>query len=167
MEEYRAKYDFRKRDPPLIIHTPSSMWAFQKSNEAFAYAINKLVGQCDFDADIHFDLPNEECLQKKAPASIFFDRLEYLYGVNSIEAACFEAAVLTWTSHETLNALERHAGMKCPFIIVNDREELHKALNTLLSNPHYINELGKDCYRYAKQLHDGRYSAKQFLEMVE
>jgi len=167
MDEYRAKYNFRKRDPPLMLHTPSSSWTFERSNKAFEYAVAALADQFKFDADILFDLPNDECLRQKAPASIFFDRLEYLYGVNSVEAACFEAAVLTWTSRETLDELEAHAEMKCPFIIVEDRVELYEELRWRLPIPNHITELGKECYRYVKQLHDGRYSVKQLLEMIE
>lgn len=165
MEEYRKKYNYEKKKPPLIIYSPSHL---RESTKILQDVLERLADEgSSFDFDAFYGIENKECLKRKAPASIVFDRLEFLYGVNSIEAACFESVVITYTSDETLVELEKRAEIRCPFVIVEYKYQLYDALKSLLADPQGTKELGKKCYHYAKQLHDGRYSVKQFLELIE
>ena len=149
-------------------HSPSAAPYLTGSGEVFLDVCEDLTRSgYDFFPDIAFEEPNDECLTKKATASIFFDRLEYLYGVNSIEAATFEAAVFTYTKPQTITTLSMHAKMVCPFIIVNNRGRLYDNIALLLDDRDQLERLQKSCYEYARALHNGEYSVKQFLRLIE
>jgi len=169
IDEYREKYGIKKSTPPIVMHSPSSIseGTFTKSTEAFLMSMERIFRHgYEGDCELVMEATNRECLEAKSKASVFFDRFEYLYGVNSIEAASLECAVLTYTGSDALQSLSEHAGMTCPFIIVDNQSRLEMNIELLLGNPHKLESLREACYQYARVLHDGKYSVKQLLKVI-
>ncbi len=173
-EELREKYDYSKRDPPVIAVSPS------KSSDNvnprvglisrnFSKIINTLkskgykvhgMGISSHKKVVH----NDTCLKLKAPASIFFDRLYPIYGINSLEAGAFESAVVTGTSAYALKVIQNFTGLKCPYIIVDSWARTQKVFENLLNAPDYTRKRGLACYDYSKKIEI--YAAKRFIEIL-
>ena len=167
---YRRKYDYTKQHPPLIVHSPSGGRGrpYKNASDAFQFATQNLQKYgFTFTSWLVYNLPNTECLAIKAHASIFQDKLESMYGFNSMEAACFESVVLAYTSEATLQKIRTYSKIPCPFISVQTKEKVYNKMAHLLTNPEEMSKIGKKCYRYVKAVHDGRISVKQFMGMIE
>jgi hypothetical protein len=171
-EELREKYDYTKTKPPLVFASPSKDTDLRLHlRRNFLSAMNQLKdeelnfrAQCPTGA--HKMISNDECLRLKAPSSIFFDRIYDIYGLNSQEAATFEAVVITGTREMALGKL-RQFGFDCPFIIVKNYVQAKNAVRKLLLDENYRVQKSEECREYAERLHSGRESAKRLIALLE
>jgi len=185
IDEYREKYNFKKENPPLIVHCPASFYS--RSKNAIQACLSKLRNSngiiwkvtdkgkkrkrkgsiYEFRADIFNRVSNDECLKRKAPASIFFDRFRWdMYANNCIESAGFESVVLNHQSDFVTKYVEKYAKMKLPFINVNNEEDLCSKIVYLLRHPDEMIQRGKQSYKFVKKLHDGRYAIEKLMEVI-
>ena len=177
IEELRKQYDYAKSEPPVVATSPCPVSdgvnpAMGKVSDGFKGVVKRLK-----DKGLKFKsncissyaggVPNAECLRLKAPASIFFDRLYMIYGMNSIEAAGFESAVVTETSRFARKKIHQLSGVKCPFVIVNTWEEVEEAFAALISDSKYRRNKGLECYKYAEAVHGGKFSANRLIKALE
>lgn len=171
-EEIREKYDHTKTEPPLIYASPSRdtdiRLHLQLQFNMIMHQLRKegLRFQAVCASNAQKMISNDQNLRQKARASIFFDRIYDIYGVNSQEAASFEAAVVTGSNGFVINSLRRF-GFRCPFIIVRTYEEAKNAVRKLLQNQDYRAMKAEQCREYAEQLHSGRESAKRLIALLE
>lgn len=171
-EELRERYDYSKTTPPLVFASPSRDTDLRlKLRKNFTETMKslkqeRLIFESMCPSSAEKMIPNRENLELKAHASIFFDRIYDIYGVNSQEAATFEAAVITGTSHFALQRLTAF-GFRCPFMIVRNYVEAKEAVRRLLTDRKYRQRKAEECRRYAETLHSGRESAKRLIALLE
>lgn len=171
-EEIREKYDMTKAVPPLIFASPSKDTDLRLDlRKQFLNIMNKLSQE-----ELRFSslcvggtrktVTNDRCLELKAKASIFFDRIYDIYGVNSQEAGAFEEAIVTGTNDFTIKKL-RDFGFNCPFIIVKNYIQMKNEIKKLLLNETYLTNKAEACRKYVEKLHSGKESAKRLIELLE
>ena len=171
-EEIRMKYDYSKTEPPLVFASPSKDTDIRlKMKRNFTRTMDELKrGGLNFSATCVSGadgmITNDECLRLKAKASIFFDRIYDIYGLNSQEAGAFEEAVITGTKTFALEKL-REFGFNCPFIIVGDYLQARNEVRRLLKTPEFRTANAEACRAYVERLHSGRESAKRLVELLE
>lgn len=176
VDELREKYDYTKSDPPLIMTSPhpksDGVNPTQGNvSDTFKEVISRLTtnnlkfrSHCISSYEGGVD--NDTCLRLKAPASIFFDRIYKVFGLNSIEAATFESAVVTGTSQFVLSEIIRSTGTTCPFIITNNLVAVEEAFKKLINDPKYRRRKGLECYKYVENVHSGKLSAERLIEVL-
>jgi len=171
-EELREKYDYTKTKPLLVFASPSKDTDIRlRLRSQFLQAMSELKSegfnfrvQCP--TGVHKLISNDECLRLKAPASIFFDRIYDIYGLNSQEAGTFETAVITGINRFALEKL-RNFGFNCPFIIVKNYAQAKNAVKKLLINEDYRIQKVAECHDYAKRVHSGEETAKRLIALLE
>ena len=161
----REQYDFSKPQTPLIVTSPSAgtIWQANVATD-FNAAIAKLKNK-QYNVDIITLVSNDACLKRKAHASIFFDRIFSVYGVNSQEAGSFEAAVVTGSSDFVVRNLQKE--FDCPFIFVKNHDELRENIDNLLDNPKFRKFKGKECYQYVKKVHSGKETMNRLIKIIQ
>jgi len=123
------------------------------------------LGLRKFQKDIISEVINDECLKRKARASIFFDRIFSIYGVNSQEAGAFESAVVTGTSDFAIKQFKKE-GVDCKFSIVKNRAEGFNEIRKLLDDPEYLKLKSRQCFTYVKKVHSGKETIKRLLKII-
>ena len=176
MDELRKKYNYAKSDPPYVTTSPHPVSdgvnpAVGNISDGFKGVVSQLkVRGLKFRANCisthRGGVDNDTCLRLKAPASIFFDRIYKVFGVNSIEAAAFESVVVTGTNKFALKEIKWSTGIECPFVIVNSWAEVEMAFARLISDPKYRQRKGLECYKYAEAVHGGRLSAERIVKIL-
>lgn len=176
VDEFREKYDYTKSEPPLVVTSPhpvSDGVNPRKGNvsDLFKEVVSQLnTNNLKFRAhcisSFEGGVDNDTCLRLKAPASIFFDRIYEVFGLNSIEAGAFESAVVTGTNQSALNKIRESTGIKCPFLIVNNVIAVEQAFTKLINNPEYREWKGQECYKYVRAVHSGKLSAERLVEIL-
>jgi len=168
VDEIRRKYDYEKKQPPLIVASPSlgSNSKF-KVERQFNQAV-KILEQKDlsFQFQVIKGVDNDTCLRLKAPASIYFDRIGPIWGVNSMEAGAFESAVITGCTDFNWGIL-REYGFECPFIRVRNVDELVAEIEVLLGDEEYMRQKASECFKYVERLHSGREAARRLIEVLK
>lgn len=164
----RARYDFSKLTPPLIATSPSRSGS-EETKKIFNLLISMLKRRKKkpkehFQVKVISDVINDTCLEQKARATIFFDRLFDIYGVNSQEAGAFESAVITGSSGFVRDKFTK--GFNCPFVFVDNVTTAANVIVELLNDPIYLKWKMIECYKYVKRLHSGTESIKRLLEIV-
>ena len=171
----RETYDHSKLEPPLIAASPSfSTDSINTQMGLVSTNFNRIAGRLKLYKKMGFQarlisssktgMSNDECLKIKAHSSAFFDRLYSIYGVNSLEAAAFGAAVITGSSQPALDVIKRHLGMDCPFIIRHTWEGVESAFVELLRNPGYMRQKGVQCLKYVEALE--KYAANRIVKIL-
>ena len=168
LEELRRTYNYSKLTPPLIVASPSSSTNSMLKMDILFEKTKTFLEDRDLSFQTLFirNLDNDSCLNAKASASIFFDRIYDIYGINSQEAAAFEAIVITGSSEFTLDKL-RSLGFDCPFVIVQNDIEMRERMEELLLDEKRRRRGAKLGLEYIQKLHSGEESAKRLIEMLE
>jgi len=162
----KRQFDFAKCKPPLIVHSPSAPRDLMSGTKEFYEIIEFLRDKHEFEFDIIQGVSNDECLRRKAPATIFFDRFN-IYGLNCVESAFFRSAVLAGVEDWVYAEVKRQTGMKCPFLQTLEVDDLEHHLDYLLSNPDYTKQLAHECLEYAVAVHNGQLTTQTFEKLVE
>lgn len=168
IDEIRRKYNYAKKKPPLFVASPSygSNYKF-KVEKQFNQAVRVLRRRgLSFRSSLIKGVDNNTCLRLKAPASIYFDRIGPIWGVNSVESGAFESAVITGCTSFTLNKLSEF-GYECPFIIVRSVGEVVRSIEKLLKDQKYMRRKGLECFKYVARLHSGKESAMRLVEALK
>ncbi len=167
VKHLRETYDFMKAEPPLLVVSPS--WAtdgMMNVRGKFKEITDELAGkEYSFRHRTVFNVENDVCLHLKADADIFFDRIWDIYGMNSQEAAAFESVVVTGTSEYVRNQLKKR-GYNCPFIFIDHHFYAIQEIAYLLENPKEMRSIGRECYKYVKQVHNGELAARNLIKVI-
>lgn len=176
VDELREKYDYTKSDPPIIVTSPhpQSDGVNQTTgnvSDIFKKVVSLLnIKGLKFKANCisshEGGVDNDTCLRLKAPASVFFDRIYKIFGLNSIEAATFESAIVTGTNRFSLDEIKQSTGVECPFIIVNNWKDVEAAFTNLINDSKYRRQKGLECYRYVEAVHSGKLSAERLVKIL-
>jgi len=167
VEHLRETYDRTKGTVPLLFTSPSRATdSMMDVRGKFNFITSQLEkGGIDFRAKTVFNERNDVCLHLKAQADIFFDRIWDIYGMNSQEAAAFEAVVVTGTSDYVRYQLEQR-GYECPFIFVGHHVLAIDEIVYLMENPTEMRRVGRDCYKYVKKVHNGELAVKNLMKVI-
>jgi len=168
VEELRENYDYTKGSPPLLFTSPSNATdKMMNVGTKFQFIVEQLrKADLNFRDKTVFGKPNEICLHFKANADIFFDRIWDIYGMNTQEAAAFECAVITGTSQYVRDELKTR-GYDCPFIFVDHHVLAIDEIAYLLENPDETKRIGRECYRYVKEVHNGELAVKNLMKLIQ
>ena len=169
VEQIREKYDYHTKGvPPLLFTSPSRATdKMMNVRVKFDYIVDQMKkGGINFRSKTVFNVPNEICLHLKATADIFFDRIWDIYGINSQEAAAFECAVVTGTSQFVRDRIKEF-GFDCPFIFVDHHVLAIDEIIYLLENPDEMKRIGRECYRYVKEVHNGELAVKNLMKLIQ
>lgn len=167
LDEIRQKYDYSKKKPPLVVASPSlgSNSKF-KVERQFNQAVSALKQKgLKFQSQVIKGVDNDTCLRLKAPASIYFDRIGPIWGVNSMESGAFESAIITGCTDFNWEKLKK-LGLGCPFIRVRNVNELIAEIEGLLEDEKYMRKKGLECFKYVERLHSGREAAERLVEVL-
>jgi hypothetical protein len=167
VEHLREKYDRTKGMLPLLFTSPSRATdAMMDVRGKFNFITSQLEkAGLQFRSKTVFDETNELCLHLKAQSDIFFDRIWDIYGMNSQEAAAFEAAVITGTSQYVRDQLKKR-GFDCPFIFVDHHILAIDEIVDLIENPEEMRRVGRECYKYVKKVHNGELAVKNLMKVI-
>jgi glycosyltransferase involved in cell wall biosynthesis len=167
VERLREKYDRTKGTLPLLFTSPSRATdAMMDVRGKFRFITEQLEkAEIQFRHKTVFNEANEICLHLKAQSDIFFDRIWDIYGMNSQEAAAFEAAVITGTSQYVRDQLKKRVG-ECPFIFVDHHVLAIDEIAYLIENPDEMRRVGRECYKYVKKVHNGELAAESLMKVI-
>jgi glycosyltransferase involved in cell wall biosynthesis len=168
IDHLREKYDYTKMGDPLLFTSPSNATdKMMNVRGKFDFIVDQLRSRgLKFRAKTVFNEVNDVCLHLKAPADIFFDRIWDIYGMNSQEAAAFEAVVITGTSEYVRDKIKEF-GYDCPFIFVDHHVLAIDEIEFLIENPDEMRRIGRECYRYVRKVHDGRVAVKNLMKLIK
>jgi len=169
------RFAIRRSNLVTFIHSPT-LPNFQTLRErnAFRYISEQLKNRAQFR--FITNTINKKLLELKASSDVIFDRFSnfsewyipvLIYGTNSIEGAALKQAVLTCCYAGIKKKIEKLFDIKCPFIHVDDREDLLKESEKLIEDRDLLIESQEKCYQYAVQLHDGTKSVSQISSVVK
>lgn len=168
MEEIREKYDYTKQDPPIVTSSPATQSSLVYAIASdFVQVILQLQAKgYKFQNRLIKNATHTKCLTAKASASIFFGRLNIMWGLSSMEAGAFESAVVTRVPPFVRRKLTEF-GFDCPIVDVSTTPEAIRQIGILIDDPKYCREKGLECYDFFKKVHSGPESVKRFLKLVE
>lgn len=169
VEQNREKYDYHSKGvPPLLFTSPSrSSDKMMNVRVKFDFIVDQLEkAGIPIRSKTVFNVPNEICLHLKATADIFFDRIWDIYGINSQEAAAFECAVITGTSHFVRDKI-KDFGFDCPFIFIDHHIHAIDEIIYLVENPNEIKRIGYACYKYVNKVHNGELAVKNLMKLIK
>jgi hypothetical protein len=110
----------------------------------------------------------DQCLSMMRDVDIFFDQCVIgAYGLASVEASIFRAAVFCKLSTQVLEAIKKETGFNNPFIQWETEEELLERAYALVYKPKIRRRFGKNAYDYCQAVHDYKPVAAKFLKVVE
>jgi len=168
VDDLRRKYDYSKKNPPIIACSPSTHTDNTQHVRSQFNRIMKILEEewnLMFQHRTIFGVDNETCLTRKAHASIFFDRIFDIYGINSQEASAFESAIITGSSPFVRRFLSNEK-YGCPFIFVDTVDEAAKEMLHLIKNQDEMKRLGQQCYEYVNRVHSGKLAAENLVETL-
>jgi len=168
VEDLRKKYDYSKVDPPLLATSPSNN---TDNVRHISHHFNHIIDHLE-EKKVRFKhllikgMINDSCLKLKAHASVFFDRIAPIYGINSQEAGAFESAVVAGYNDNVDERLKEY-GFNCPFINVKTPEQVANAVETLLIDEKHRKKKAQECYRFVSEVHDGRQCVNRLMTVLE
>jgi glycosyltransferase involved in cell wall biosynthesis len=168
VNRYRKKYNIQRNSPPLVYYSPTG-----SSTKVMRKVIRRTQDQLrrkgvNFRIQVTTDTLHTKNLAKKSKADIYYDEIapSPFYGINAIEAAGFELAVIcNMTDFAKQYMIDKE--YKCPFIVTGTEKGLKRALTKLVKNRAYRQKLGKAGYEYVNKMHTEKICVKRFLKLVE
>lgn len=110
----------------------------------------------------------DQCLTQMRDVDIFFDQWVIgAYGLASVEASIFKAAVFCRLNPQVLEVIKRDTGFDNPFIQWETEEELFERAYACVYKPEIRRMFGTKAYEYCKAVHDDAPVAGKFLKIVE
>jgi len=89
------------------------------------------------------------------------------YGALSVEAAIFHLPSFSQVAPECRAFIERHTGLKTPYIVFSDDEDLYNKIKVIATDDALRRHYGELNYHYCRQLHDEKPVVDRFLRIVE
>jgi hypothetical protein len=89
------------------------------------------------------------------------------YGALSVEAGIFHVPSFSQVAPECRDFIKRQTGLKTPYIVFTDEEDLFNKTVSLASDERLRKEFGELNFNYCKQLHDEKPVVDRFLKIVE
>ena len=148
----------------VVSHAPTNTEL--KGSATFYKIITELV---DNFPDLEFqsirDVPWDTCMRMLSSVSILYD--QYIlggYGMISVEASIFEAAVFCKLDPEVARHMERESGLPQPFIQWIDDDELRTQSFMLVQDQKLQRKFGGMARVYCQKMHDDPNVAFRFLK---
>ncbi len=179
LKEWRKQYKIKRNDPPIIYYSPSKSsvnrpWHWNVLNEV-VQELDKEGYACQIKR-VHSVL-HEENMSQKAQADIYYDELQGFYGINALEAAAFELAVICGLMPFCRDYFRKQK-INCGFNVVNvdffdkpptmrERNLLKNQLLKLLKDKQYRAQSGKQALDYLERTHSPEVCVKRFMSLVE
>jgi hypothetical protein len=114
------------------------------------------------------DVPWDTCLRMLSDVAILYDQhVLGCYGLISVEAAIFGAAVFCKLQPEVCTLMEKESGLPQPFIQWIDKDELRTQSFMLVQEPKLQEKFGQMANVYCQKMHDDLNVAHRFMKIVE
>lgn len=170
--EYRKKYRRSRNKPPIVYYSPSG-----SSTKAMRSVIQDVSEELRregirFKLQVTTNTVHTKNMSMKAKADIYYDEIlpSPFYGVNAIEAAVLEKAVICNMNPYARRYMKRLSvkkGINCPFLVVAKREPLKRVLRKLILDDKYRVERGKAGLKYAREMHSEKVCVKRFMKLIQ
>lgn len=151
----------------VLTHAPTNVE--RKGSALFYKVITELV-QSDPNVDYEA-IQNQSwdsCLSNMARTSIYYDQyLVGAYGMASVEASIFKAAVFCKLNSQVLDVIRAETKMNNPFIQWETEEELRERSFALVKDAKLRAKFGEIAYKYCKAVHDEQPVADRFVKLLE
>jgi hypothetical protein len=151
----------------VVAHAPTNQEL--KGSPIFYQTITELIETL---SNVEFlsirDVPWDTCMRMLAGVDMLYD--QYLigaYGMISVEAAIFGAAVFCKLSPEVSTMMQKESGLPQPFIQWIDQDELRTQSFMLAQEPKLQRKFGRMAHAYCQKMHDDLNVAKRFIKIVE
>lgn len=148
-------------------HAPTN--TERKGSDLFLKIITELI-QADplNEYQVIQNMSWDSCLRALSNVDIYFDQhIVGAYGLASVEAAIFKAAVFCKLSSNVLDIMKAETGMCNPFIQWETEDELRERSFLLVKDAKSRERFGKIAFDYCKAVHDEQPVAERFIKIVE
>jgi len=128
-----------------------------------------LAGLKDVTFDIFHDVPNDECLRRKAKAHLYVDQLgpySMGYGTSSLEAWALGVPVVSEAPDEVLDLMRERFG-RLPFAPCHDADSLRRCIVKFRDSPELRARWAIAGRRYVKRWHSPVFVAERYIELFE
>lgn len=166
--KYRRDYRIQRNTPPIVYYSPSG-----SSTEEMKRVIGRVLRELRrerlrVNLKMTTGVTHKSNMTRKAKADIYYDEIapSPFYGVNAIEAAVFEMAVICNMNAYARRYMRQH-GYQCPFLRARSKADLKRVLRKLVNNSAYRQKSGKASYKYAVKFHARPKCIKRFLALVK
>lgn len=110
----------------------------------------------------------DSCLRAMSQMDIYFDQhIIGAYGLASVEASIFNAAIFCKLSPQVLDVIKAETHINNPFIQWDSEEEIRERAYTLVHEPKIRARFGKIAHDYCQAIHDEQPVCGRFLKIVE
>lgn len=151
----------------VVAHAPTNIEL--KGSPVFYQVITELVeGLPDVEFLSIKDVPWDTCLNMLSGVNILYDQFILGgYGMISVEAAIFGAAVFCKLAPQVCDIITKESGLPQPFIQWNDQDELRTQSFMLVQDRKLQIKFGKMAHDYCVKMHDDLNVAKRFMKLVD
>lgn len=178
-QESRRRYGMSPRDQyaleqwkalikkTVIAHAPTNMEL--KGSPVFYKVITELIETL---TNVEFlsikDVPWDTCMRMLSGVDILYDQFVLGgYGMVSVEAAIFGAAVFCNLHPDVCAVMEKESGLRQPFIQWQNEDELRTQSFMLAQEPKLQRKFGDLARAYCQKMHDDLNVARRFMKIVE
>lgn len=180
LQEIRDKYGMPEKDQAaseafgahlgriVLCHAPSDEQ--KKGSETFYRAITKVVRVHQNATYLTIrNQPWDACLRLISSVDVYFDQdppWMGAYGMVSVEASAFKAAVITKIKEPVEQVMKQVYGRRNPFITFENLDDLVAKTYLLVEQPDLRKQVGQQVYEYCMAVHDESSVVPRFLKIV-
>lgn len=138
----------------------------RKGTDVLERALTGLIG---IAADIFRELPNDECLARKAKADLYVDQVGARglgYGTNALEAWAMGLPVVASVPELTRKLMVRELGY-LPFCPCHDVKSLQRRIRQMRDFPKFRQRWAKRGREYVRRWHGPAYVAMRYVKLFE
>jgi hypothetical protein len=153
----------------IFTHAPTSEWS--KGSHIFYRAATRAQQSCP---NMVFTTVRQQTwiatLGILSRSDVLFDQappFPTAYGALSVEAGIFRLPSFSQVAPECREFIKRHTGLKTPFIVFSDEEDLYRKVVMVASDEKLRREFGELNYQYCRQLHDEKPVVDRFMKIVD
>jgi len=146
----------------IVCHAPTKRR--QKGTQSIVDALEGLAG---VSLDIVEGIPHQECLKRKAKASVYIDQVGEAaigYGTNSLEAWAMGMPVICWCPPEIEAKIIEAVGY-LPYYKANTKDEIRTAVELFRDNPEEREKWAEIGRKYLAEHHAPKVVADRFIEL--
>lgn len=146
----------------IVCHAPTKR--LQKGTQSIVDALQSVAG---VTLDIVEGTPYQECLKRKAKASVYIDQVGDLaigYGTNSLEAWALGMPVISYAPPEIEAEIVKAVGY-LPYYRANTKEEIRAAVELFRDHPEERQKWAEIGRKYLAKHHAPKVVAEKFIEL--
>jgi len=148
-------------------HAPTNVE--RKGSALFLKIITELVqSNPEIEYSVIQNMSWDSCLSAMSNMDIYYDQhIIGAYGLASVEASVFKAAVFCKLSTQVLDIIKKETGIANPFIQWETEDEIRERSFALVKDEKIRRRFGTIAFNYCKAVHDEAPVAERFLKIVE